>query len=193
MTRAAVGTFDTSAASAAFQMLSGTQLGGEAPIRGSQTLLEHYSSMPWLRAVSARIGDSVASTEWRLFATKQPNAQKAFRDHRIQRAGADHRRALLNDRRDQGTLVPIDDHILLTALNRANGYQTGHTFRKLSQIHLDLVGESFWLKERNQVGAPVAFAWYLGHERLGGGLLIAASAFDLLDGAVARIGRVCGE
>jgi len=38
------------------------------------------------------------------------------------------------------------------------------------------------------VGTPVALAWYLGHQELGGGLLIVASSFDLLDGAVARIG-----
>jgi CDP-diacylglycerol--glycerol-3-phosphate 3-phosphatidyltransferase len=38
------------------------------------------------------------------------------------------------------------------------------------------------------VAAPVAVAWYLGNQQLGGWLLVAASAFDLLDGAVARIG-----
>jgi CDP-diacylglycerol--glycerol-3-phosphate 3-phosphatidyltransferase len=38
------------------------------------------------------------------------------------------------------------------------------------------------------VATPVVFVWFLGYQRLGGGLLIAASAFDLLDGAVARIG-----
>ena len=38
------------------------------------------------------------------------------------------------------------------------------------------------------VATPVAIVWCLGYQRLGGGLLIAAGAFDLLDGAVARIG-----
>ena len=35
---------------------------------------------------------------------------------------------------------------------------------------------------------PVAVAWYGGHQALGGWLLVAFGAFDLLDGAVARLG-----
>ena len=38
------------------------------------------------------------------------------------------------------------------------------------------------------VGTPVAVAWYFGDQQTGGWLLVAASSFDLLDGAVARIG-----
>ena len=38
------------------------------------------------------------------------------------------------------------------------------------------------------VMTPVIVTWYLGYQQLGGWVLVAASSFDLLDGAVARLG-----
>src|SRR5688572_31929067 len=51
----------------------------------------------------------------------------------------------------------IEDHILLQALRRPNPYMSGRQLLKITQLTLDLVGDSFWLKGRNGLGAPVEF------------------------------------
>jgi HK97 family phage portal protein len=158
MAKAAVGTFDSDSASQAWGMLSGiTQGSGESPVRGTKDILEHYSRMPWLRAVSSRIGDAIATDQWQLFVPKRPGARRAHRDKDLQRAPVLTRSSLIQDKLRRGELIRVPEHLLLDALNRSNSYQTGHSFRKVSQIHLDLAGETFWLKERNGVGAPMAF------------------------------------
>lgn len=51
----------------------------------------------------------------------------------------------------------IEDHVLLKALRRPNPYMSGRQMFKVTQLCLDLVGDSFWLKGRNGLGAPVEF------------------------------------
>src|SRR5262245_11606618 len=51
----------------------------------------------------------------------------------------------------------VQEHILLAALRRPNPLMSGHQLFKLTQLCLDLVGDSFWLKSRNAFGAPVEF------------------------------------
>lgn len=128
---------------------------GEPPARGDMNVLDAYNEMPWLRAVSQRVATAVAAaaTDWRLYAPKS----RQVRDIRkFQRCSDKSVRRLMIKEAD-ADLQPIDDHILLNALNGANSYMVGQALFKTTQIHLDLVGEAFWLKERNGVGAPVAF------------------------------------
>jgi len=51
----------------------------------------------------------------------------------------------------------VEDHLLLRALRRPNPLMSGHQLLKISQLCLDLVGDSFWLKARNGFNAPVEF------------------------------------
>lgn len=51
----------------------------------------------------------------------------------------------------------IATHILLAALKKPNPLMSGHQLFKITQLCLDLVGDSFWLKVRNGLGAPVEF------------------------------------
>jgi HK97 family phage portal protein len=155
--RALVGIFSEQSATQAHGMLGGIFSGsnGEPPYRGTGNILSAYSTMPWLRAVAQRVATSVAasSTQWRLYA---PSSGERRDVRLIQRAGdVTTRRALI--KRAKGKLDVVESHILLDALNAANSYMVGQSLFKVTQLHLDLVGEAFWIKERNAFGAPVAF------------------------------------
>lgn len=156
--KAAVGVFDEQSAKAAYGLLSGVLPGGHGlpPVRGTKEYLRAYSDMPWLRAVSARIASSVSRTEWQLFVRGKPN-ERARRDWVLQRSSNPVRRAaLLKQAQADGDLRQIETHPLLDLLDRANSFQTGDSMRKVTQLHLDLVGEAFWLKERDGLGMVTA-------------------------------------
>lgn len=51
----------------------------------------------------------------------------------------------------------IEDNLLLRVLDRPNSLMSGADLLKISQLHLDLVGDVFWLKNRNAFGAPVEY------------------------------------
>lgn len=177
-TKAAIGIFSDTAMQEAYGMLAGIQPGGMGtpPARGVAEYLRAYSQMPWLRAVAGRVATAVASTEWQVFILKgaapvqakrgrraialtssewQRMGQRARLDgsvQRLQRAGLKQRRDLAAQATEDGELVQITDHPMLDAMHNANSFQTGQGMRKVTQLHLDLVGEAFWLKERAQGG-----------------------------------------
>lgn len=96
------------------------------PKRGSLELLRGYKTMPWLRAVTSRIGDACANVDLVVY--------------RRDSAGS------LGD--------PLTQHPLVSLLARP-GVLTHRAARKLTHLHLDMVGESFWVKERNAQGVVV--------------------------------------
>jgi hypothetical protein len=124
------------------------------PNFGTGELLEAYSNMPWLRAVAGKVGQAVGTTQWRLLvvrdeqgrATAAPKMQRSqgkdFRDRQIKQI-------------EESRLDEIDEHPLLDLLNSGNDRMSGSNVFATTQIHLDLVGESFWLIERNSIGVPV--------------------------------------
>lgn len=157
--KAPVGVFSDDSRKQAWGLLSGALPGGMGapPARSTADYLRAYAQMPWLRAVAMRIATAVASAEWQLFAVGKPQ-EKARRGGivtRMQRAQGAHRRKLLKTAHDHDELKQIDEHPLLDVLTQANGFQTGLSMRKLTQVHLDLVGDAFWLKERDGQGTPV--------------------------------------
>lgn len=154
--RALVGIFNENSLKAAYGLLSGVLPGGQGlpPTRGTADYLRAYSQMPWLRAVTGRIGTATARADWQLFVAKRPG-ERARRIPTIQRASMQHRRKLLRDLAQEGELTQITDHVLLNLLHEANEFQTGFDMRKVTQLHLDLVGEAFWMKERGPQNEPV--------------------------------------
>ena len=68
---------------------------------------------PWLRAVVAKIAQGVAHVPWEIFHI------------------------------EHGRRFPLPVHPLLDLLARGNAYMTGLEVRRLTQIHLELVGEAF--------------------------------------------------
>jgi HK97 family phage portal protein len=97
-------------------------------LRGRLEILQGYGTMPWLRAVTHRVATATAAVERTL----------SVRDKR-------------------GELQPLASHPLLDLLAHANPLLGGHASLQLTQLSLDLVGEAFWLLERNALGMPVAY------------------------------------
>lgn len=155
--KAALGVMSESAQHDIFGMLSGIQPGGQGqpPPKGTQQFLEAYSQMPWLRAVAGRVASSVAQTEWQLYVEKKKGAPKATRNALIQRAGPANRRKMIKSSKDRGDATQIESHVMLDTLNNANSFQTGDAMWKVTMLHVDLVGEAFWVKERDGLGTVV--------------------------------------
>lgn len=128
---------------------------GDAPPMGTRDLLEGFDSMPWLRAVSDKVAMAVACLCWELYTVKR--AGRAVQERRLQRATGSVRSKLMGKYEDEGSLTAVDDHLFLDALESPNPFMTRMSLLKITEIHLDLVGDSFWLKERNGLGAPVGF------------------------------------
>jgi hypothetical protein len=130
---------------------------GDPPKRGTKELLEAYSTMPWLRAVTSKVAVAVGSTQWRLYGTKR-SGQRFHRDYKAQRTGDwQERRKHLIRLKQAGELVEVEDHPALDLLHNANPYHVGVAARRVLQVYLDLTGEFFQLLERNAMGVPVAY------------------------------------
>jgi hypothetical protein len=50
---------------------------------------------------------------------------------------------------DAGSKTVPDNHLMLRTLRKPNPQMSGHTLFKVTQLSLDLVGDSFWYKGRN--------------------------------------------
>lgn len=101
------------------------------PRRGSTELLQAYRTMPWLRIATSRIADACASVPLEV--------RRRGRDGKLSDPLPDHPLALLLQ-----TPIPAARSI------------THRTVRKLSQLHLDMMGEALWVKERDARGQVAA-------------------------------------
>ena len=110
------------------RIISGNQR--SIPRRGTRDLLQAYRESPVLQAVVRKIAYGVASVDW-WAAAKVEDGQGETR---------------------------MDDHIMARLLMRGTPFMSGLQARTVSQIHMELVGESFEVLERNLVGAP-AMKW----------------------------------
>lgn len=149
-----------SAAASPFGLLSGIfpYSNGEPPVRGTRDLLEGYEVMPWLRAVAGKVAASVATTEWQLFSVRRGG--RAVRMPALQRACLTARMRTLTRLRRAGELREEDDHLFHEALARPNPLMSGDGLTRITQVALDLVGDAYWLKARNGLGAVAGF-WYV--------------------------------
>jgi hypothetical protein len=140
----------------------------QPPKRGSRQILEIYSESPWVQAVTKKIGERVASTEWLLFAQTGGNGNKHYikTTHResiarkIKRAPFKERKRLLRKLQAKGQLKEITNHPALDLLASGSPGMTGSASRRLTQISRDLVGEAFWVLDRDGLNIPVAY-WYM--------------------------------
>lgn len=155
-TRAAIGVFSDTSMREAHGMFQGIYPAqhGEPPVRGTRDRLAAYRELPWLRACAERVGNAIASAEWQLFVARKNGT--AVRDRSLQRAAFADRHAYIKKAVQRGDVTQIDRHVFLDqVLDRGNSFLTGHATRKVTQLHVDLAGEAFWLKERNPLGAVV--------------------------------------
>ena len=128
---------------------------GDAPPRGSSDILAGYAHLPWLRAVTGRIAQAIAATDWQLYAVRKPQ-QRAVKAPHLQRASNLIRTKMLNEMVESDDATIITNHVMLDLLHDGNPHQTGVQLWRLTSSCLDLVGEVFWLLQRNGVGAPAA-------------------------------------
>ena len=135
-------------------------LGKNPPAAEVEDTLHAYSTMPWLRAISDKIGAAMTSVRWRAYVkvgAGEKGHRPILRDVQLQRATFDDRKTRIREMLEAGELVELEEHPLITALYNEGSQFTGITLRELTQKYLDLVGESFWIKVRNSDGMPVQF------------------------------------
>lgn len=101
------------------------------PARGTREFLQLWSTSPWIRAVVSKIAYAVSVTEWEAYQKKGKKFTK------------------------------LEDHPILDFLARGGGRESytldGRACMELTQKHLELAGEAFWVLERNGVGMPIGF------------------------------------
>ena len=164
--RAVSGSLSLDPQSVGGRLLGGViQPGGQPPPRGTREFLESYKAMPWLHAVASRISYDVASVEWQVLVERKQG--RAVRNRMLQHAKAPQRDVLIKAMVEAGELEVLEDHPLIDLLDDFNSVQTGLMGRRTTQLHLDLVGEAFWLLERGALDQPVAIwpvppNWILG-------------------------------
>ncbi len=139
------------------QFLSPGSMSGAPPRLGTTDLLTAYSNMPWLRAIVNKIGKSVGITEWRLYAVTSQGPRSYVKPTRLQRC-ADHRirNTMVKDLREKGKLEEIEEHPLLDLLYHPNSELSSIVNFQLIQQYMDLVGEAYWIIERDGLGMPMS-------------------------------------
>lgn len=139
--------------SGGFRILAGAKK--RPPKRGTKQVLEAYSNMPWLRATTNKISRAVGETEWRIYAVRNGNG-KAVKDARFSRISKKSRANLLKEYVKKEAVEEITDHPLLNVLYGGNDFLTGSLNFQILQLHLDLTGEGFMMKQRNNLGVVIA-------------------------------------
>lgn len=128
---------------------------------GVKQLLEGYEKLPWLRAISDKVGYSVGTATWQLFVVKSVTTGKAVRKAAIARGDMKHRRRALkrigNNVVKGLELQEIERHPALDLLLNGNPRFNGQTAMELSTSHVDLAGEALWMFDLNGAGLPTAF------------------------------------
>lgn len=129
-----------------------------SPRRGTRELLKLYSDSPWLRAIVGKIGRAVADTDWVLYAKKGSNGKYVMPDSIFSRGG-NVRTKTLDEDIEQHRVQPIHKHPLLDlmALGTGNPRLNGFAALHVTQMHIDLTGEAFWLLEQDELGTPRTF------------------------------------
>lgn len=121
----------------------------QTPRMGSEELLAAYGEMPWLRAVSSKIGQAVGNTTWKVYT---PAPKSKVRTGKLKRSALEQRQAMIAKEAEQGALVELDAHPLIDLLEFGGPVLSGPALLQITSVQLDLVGESFWMLERNAAG-----------------------------------------
>lgn len=118
--------------------------------KGKRELLENLRDCPVLYAVVNKIAENVANIPYKIYVIRKGGkAQKI------------HIKDILNKQTlklilKQENPEEIKEHPLIDLLTFGNEFMNGKEIIMLTQIYLDLVGEAFWLLERNKAGVPIA-------------------------------------
>jgi len=131
-----------------FSFVSGSN--ATSPKRGTKGILEAYGQLPWFRAIVGKISQSTSTQQWKVFVEVKDG--KAKHNHKL--AGmlpVDRAKAIKKGLHNR-TLEELEVHPILDVLNNGSSYLPGSTNLQVAQIHIDSVGDSFLLKQRNLLG-----------------------------------------
>jgi HK97 family phage portal protein len=127
------------------------------PRKGAEELLQLYKHAPWLRAVAHQVAKGVASAQWKLYAQRKKGTTKDDPTyiagdvwHELRTAAHDRRFDELHRAVGAGEIDEITTHPFLALLERPNPSMTGFESRLVTQVHRDLIGESFWILDRDE-------------------------------------------
>lgn len=126
-----------------------------SPRRGSRAVLDAYQENGWLQLLVDTVAESVARPRWRVFKPTNSRGKAAL--HEAKRLAPVERQKLLAGHTKRGNLVELEEHELLTLLEKPHPKYTGFAYRKLVQQHLDLNGEAFLWLRRGLDGRPAGF------------------------------------
>jgi HK97 family phage portal protein len=124
--------------------------------RGSTELLKGYGTMPWLRATVNKVSKSIASTPWKVYRPKGGTGVAEGFSKKLARMDFQQRHRTLAKAVKQQRVEELDSHPVLDLLDTGNEFMHGSAVRQITQIHLDLLDEAFWIKERDQTGQTMA-------------------------------------
>jgi hypothetical protein len=127
---------------------------GSPPPRGIAELIKSYADMPWVNAVVGKIASSIACVEWKVFVVRSDAGEVKWRRD-LQRADFDTRQRIFKRLQKDRQLEEVVDHPLPQVMEASNSFVLGLTTKRLTQIYLELVGEAYWIKERNEFGMPI--------------------------------------
>lgn len=159
--KAATGLFSDRAAQDTYGMLANLyRAQGEPPDRGAQGQLDAYSTMPRARSAFGLIAASMAAVDWKLYvARKGKGAQRTAYQHRsLQLASGEVRKQALREQIEAGDVEEVLEHPAIQFITGGSPLLPGVSSRRVQQLQFDLAGETFLLKGRNRLRAPVT-AW----------------------------------
>lgn len=121
------------------------------PRRGSRQVLRAYSTMPRLRSVVSLIAEMTAASQPRVYKAAGRRGRQAKQETK----DIERRKALTAEATRSGDLVEAPDHLLAKMLRQPNPELGSVATRRLQQVYLDLVGESFDMLETDAFGQPI--------------------------------------
>ena len=142
--------------------------GGKGP--GDAATLAAYTAVPTLRQTVGRVAETVGAARWRLYVSSS-SAQGVAMARRLRSMKATTpgmlkaRREAIAKSVEAGDLREVEVHPYLDLLEKANDSMTGLSFRELTQVYVDSVGESFWEIERGEADLPIAL-WPINPTRV---------------------------
>jgi phage portal protein BeeE len=131
---------------------------GFPPEKNIGGMLDAYSETPWLRAVVHRISHATAAVPW---VVLEPASKGSTKD--VKRVSKIHdyktREKEIKELTNSGKLRIIDDHPFIDLMTHGNPRFSGYLLRQVSQAHIDLTGETFWLMLRPGPTEPPEEIW----------------------------------
>ena len=123
------------------------------PDRDMRGFIDCFGQVGWLYAVVSKIAQGVADADWCLYTDRK------------------------------GDLIEVESSPIMDVFNYVNPFQTRSEFIELHEIYMGLVGESFWVINKNRGGLPGEI-WLAPPERMS----VVPSKKDFIAGYIYKVG-----